>query len=121
MAALASISLAPYLLLGLPAVTCAYAIFALWRFRRQRHYGIAVLVSGAALAFCIVALHPILVAVHTPSSFDAVGDGFGLLIEAVFIGGAVAAAHLLFFVILLWRVGPELPREEIATRDSSSG
>lgn len=98
----------PWLLTAIPLVTSAYAIYEMRRSPRVRAWGAAVLVSGAAWVFCLFGLEPLLIAAHTPSSFDALGDGVEIAIWVWCVGGGVLLAHLTVVGILMWNSDPDV-------------
>jgi hypothetical protein len=62
--------------------------------RRPRNWPIAMLII--ALGAFLGLYPPIRFALHKPSSFDPIGDGFGIAIECIYVYLILGPPHLLF-------------------------
>lgn len=78
--------------------------------------------SPSRTAAVLVLYIPMRVALHTPSSFDPVGDGFGIFIEFLGIGSVTALGHLFFVVAIVATWVEEFQaRAKAVRRDHQAG
>lgn len=77
--------------------TVAIALYALWRQPQLWWASVGVLATGAVILLFL----PVRSALHKPSGYDPVGDGFGIAIEFFAVLLTVGSLHLVFFGVLV--------------------
>lgn len=99
-------------------ITSIVAVVTLWCHPRQWRSCLGVWVTAAVMVLYL----PVRVAYHTPSSFDPVGDGFGIFAEFLGVGGVSALGHLFFVlgIVATW-LDEFQARAKAARRDDQAG
>jgi hypothetical protein len=92
-------------------VTSLVALAALCRYPRLWLSSLGVLATAAGIVFYI----PVRTVFHTPSSFDPVGDPFGIFAECLVVATYVGLLHLGLFLVLIGSVVEERKRRASVT------